>query len=240
VTTQKNDTTTKGGISLPINLDTFTLCVTTPAPDISNGPSNLKCTDVSAYAAAAADTSGAARNRLRAILLRQSNLICSQTQAQIVGANDLVNFGLGESTTLLAGAAAIVTGATAARILSGSAAATNATRSQVNEIFYQNSLKAVIIQKMNDLRSTQLTVIESRSFVNNTDPPSPTPLTAFSVEDMINAIQKYHDQCSFYAGVTGLTQTETTFTPKSLKEIVEALKPSSNSTPNAVAPQPQP
>jgi hypothetical protein len=167
-------------------------------------------------------------------------LICSQTQAQIVGANDLVNFGLGESTTLLAGAAAIVTGATAARILSGSAAATNATRSQVHEIFYQNSLKAVIIQKMNDLRSTQLTVIESRSFVNNTDPPSPTPLTAFSVEDMINAIQKYHDQCSFYAGVTGLTQTETTFTPKSLKEIVEALKPSSNSTPNAVAPQPQP
>jgi hypothetical protein len=162
------------------------------------------------------------RNRFLAALVARSNLICSQTEAQIVGTNDLINFSLGETTTILAGAGALVTGLTSAKILSGSAAITNATRSQVNEVFYENALKAAIVQKINGLRADKLAQIAPAAIDKATG--LPVPLTKFSTEDMLNAVQEYHNTCSFYAGITGLTQTGTTVTSKDVAAIGAEVK----------------
>jgi hypothetical protein len=130
-----------------------------------------------------------------------------------VGSNDLLNFSLAEVTTVLAGAGAIVTGATAAKILSGSAAAANATRTQMNEVFYQNAIKSAIIQKMNDIRVAQLAHVNKLSFTGDADSSPPTALKLYSTEAMLNDVLDYHNKCSFYSGVTNLTQTASSTTP---------------------------
>lgn len=176
----------------------------------SSSSGNSGCEVENAYQAAIADESGGARNRLEAVLVGHSNLICSQIEAQIVGTNDLVNFTLGETTTVLAGSGALVTGATAAKLLAGLAAMTNATRSQVDEIFYENELKAAIIQKINELRAATLQTMATASVSSG----KPVLLTVYSAEDMLNAVQTYHNLCSFYVGITSLTQTQAPLTAK--------------------------
>lgn len=208
---------TPSGIALPINLDTYQLIVCDGSDfDVAkvDEKGNLtNCKPVFAYQAAVRDGTGEARNRLRSALVKRSDLICSQTQAQIVGSNDLLNFSLAEVTTVLAGAGAIVTGATAAKILSGSAAATNATRTQMNEVFYQNAIKSAIIQKMNDIRVAQLAHLNKLSFTGDADSSPPTALKLYSTEAMLNDVLDYHNKCSFYSGVTNLTQTASSATP---------------------------
>jgi hypothetical protein len=203
----------------------------------SNFPDTGACSSVIAYKASIADSSGGMRNRFLANLVARSNLICSQTEAQIVGTNDLINFSLGETTTILAGAGALVTGLTSAKILAGSAAITNATRSQVNEVFYENALKAAIVQKINGLRSDKLAKIVPATIDKDTG--LPVTLTKFSTEDMLNAVQDYHNTCSFFAGITGLTQPGATVSSKDVAAIAAEVKSAVDSeikgSPNAKA-----
>ncbi len=194
----------KAGIVGPIDLDTYPIMKCAGMATSGGKPSRSAddCTEDIAYDAAIDDPSGDTRNRLKEILISRSDLICSQTIAQIVGTNDLINFSLGSATTVLAGVGALVTGATTAKLLSGAAAMTNATRSQVNEIFYENALKAAIIQKMTDLRTVKLALIDSQS----TKDGKATDLIRYSTEHMLADVVAYHNSCSFYAGVNGLTQ----------------------------------
>src|SRR6185369_13822348 len=106
-TAQEGPPRNKRGTSTPIDLDKYKFLDTD--------------TQV-AYVAAVEDRTkdGSMRDRLRAALVAHSELICAQVQAQIVGTNDLLNFSLGELTSVLAGAGALVTGSTAAKLLSGS------------------------------------------------------------------------------------------------------------------------
>jgi hypothetical protein len=203
-----SDKSTPAGIRSPVDLDSYTipLCPPTmPSVDTLKSPDALKnvCPGENAYIAAISDPSGAIRNRLKAVLVTRSDLICSQTEAQIVGTNDLINFTLTETTTVLGGAGALVTGLTAAKILSGLAAMSNATRSNVNAVFYENAVKAAIIQKINDIRAAKLASINTLSMSNG----SAVPLNKYSTEEMLGDLEAYHDMCSFYAGVNGLTST---------------------------------
>lgn len=93
----------KTGIPVPIDLENFHFL----------GDANI------AVVNASLDSSGLTRNRLKATLVERSNLICQYTEAQIVGTDDWINFGLGETTTILGAAGAIVTTAIPARVLSG-------------------------------------------------------------------------------------------------------------------------
>lgn len=183
------------------------------------GPSEGTCQ--SAYAEAVSDSSGFNRNRLEAVLLRRSDLICSEMKSEIVGTNDFLNFTFGEGTTILAGASAVVTGISASRILAGLAAMTNATRSQINEVFYDNALKAAIVQKIDDLRAAKLAEIEKSSSVKS---GAPKALNMYSTEQMLVDVQDYNDLCSFYSGVTGLTQSTTAFNPKTLEDIIQQYR----------------
>jgi uncharacterized protein YunC (DUF1805 family) len=174
-----------------------------------------------AYAEAVSDQTGINRNRLEAVLLRRSDLICSEMKSEIVGTNDFLNFTFGEGTTILAGASAVVTGMSASRILAGLAAMTNATRSQINEVFYDNALKAAIVQKIDDMRSAKLSEIKKSS---STTTGAPKPLNTYSTEQMLVDVQNYNDLCSFYSGVTGLTQSSTAYTPQGLQDIIGQYK----------------
>jgi hypothetical protein len=168
-----------------------------------------------AYKAANEDASGMKRNRLKALLVDRSNRICDITESQIAGTNDWINFGLGETTTILGGVGALVTAATPARVFSGSAGIVNATRSQVNEIFYQNAVKAAIIQKIDNLREAKLKEIDGK----NT-----STLQAYTVDDMIGDVKNYHNTCSFYVGIINLTRSSDKVTPGSAQDIINEIK----------------
>jgi hypothetical protein len=222
-TAQAGPPRTKRGTSTPIDLDKFRF---------------LETDAETAYVAAVEDKSkdGSMRDRLRAALVAHSERVCAEVQAQIVGTNDLLNFSLGELTTVLAGAGALVTGSTAAKLLSGSAAVTNATRSNVNEVFYQNALKTAIIRRMNELRAAQLKVLYAPEKAG-------LPVTKYSTEEMILDLERYHNLCSFYAGMTGLTDEDSTITPKAVRafldevnDIVATTRPKSTAGSTATPP----
>jgi len=233
----------------------------------------------------------------------------------------MINFSLAEITIIFAGSGALVGSLTTAKILSGTAAITNSTRTQVNGVFYQNALKSAIIQRETSLRVTQLQSIESRSYLAPSadkqqlqglqDAPSPgtkaisqkgaeqrnggstavsdntsgaelqadairrmaraqprnqekstadsrtqvagsqsvasgpnpegvanssatnrvpASLASYSTEDILNDVEDYHNMCSFFAGVTGLTQTTTTYTPQDVNALIKAVKDTANGT----------
>ena len=175
----------KTGLPLPIDLEHFHfLGETQPAVALADG-----------------DGSGHTRNRLKAALVERSNLICQYTEAQIVGTNDWINFGLGETTTVLGAVGAVVTAATPARIFAGLAGLVNSTRSQVNEIFYQNALKVALIQKIDAIRADKLALMNSHVHDD---------LIQYSLEEMVADVREYHKNCSFFAGIVGLSQPNET------------------------------
>jgi hypothetical protein len=103
-----------------------------------------------------ASTDKGTRDALKDVLLQRSDAICIATKSQIAATSDWINFGLGENTTILGGIGAIVTAATPARVLSGLAGISNASRSQVSETFYQNAVKVAIMQKIDELRAKSM------------------------------------------------------------------------------------
>lgn len=166
-----------------------------------------------AYLQATADISGATRDRLMAIFMERSDRICAIMKSDIAGLNDTVNFSLGEITTVLGGVGAIVTGAGAARALAGSAAITNATRAQFNEVFYQNAVKTAILRAIDASRTTKATAL-TQHIANG--------LAAYPVETIIRDVNTYNDACSFYNGLAALTQSPGTV-PDSAQSITAKI-----------------
>jgi hypothetical protein len=152
-----------------------------------------------AYEQAIGDS--AARDRLQFLLLRRSDAICIIIKARIASFSDNVNFFFGEITTLLGGTGAIVTGATAARVLAGTAGISNASRAQVNEIYYQNTIKSAILASMDDLRSQKKLAMLANKGKSTEE---------YSVDAMLLDANEYNEDCSFASGVEHLKRVSDT------------------------------
>jgi len=176
----------------PIDLD----CYTFPGDaKMTGNPCPASSNTAYAKAALANDTGMMARNRFMAILMERSDRICAIMKSDIAGLNDTVNFSLGEITTVLGGVGAIVTGAGAARALAGSAAITNASRAQFNEVFYQNAIKTAILRAIDSSRQVR---------ANNLTAHTKDTVADYPVDAMIRDVNAYNDACSFYNGVAAL------------------------------------
>lgn len=195
----KSDARAAGqGVIVPFNLD---------AGKIAEG-------EKSAFVEAAADSSK--RNNLMDHLIGLSNQFCGQHKSEIIANAAVTNLTLSSVTTVLGGAGAIFTGATAARVLSGSAATTNAIRSNVNEQIYANMLAGAVIQKIDELREKKrMELNQKRGFGNE----------RYSAWAMLDDVSEYHEACSFYAGLSALAdKSKRIATADEIRGRIDALK----------------
>jgi hypothetical protein len=58
----------------------------------------------------------------------------------------------------------------------------------------------------------------------------PASLDAYSTEDMLKDVENYHNLCSFFAGVTGLTQSTSTYSPLDVNTLIKTIKDTANGT----------
>ena len=131
------------------------------------------------------------RNALISRILLLADDICLQHKANIQGNASALNLGFGTATTLFAGAGTLVTGPGAAT-LSALAAASNATRSLVNEEVYQKAFSASILLAIDSDRVSKKTPIIAGM---------KSPVADYPIEMAIQQINEYHHSCSFVNGI---------------------------------------
>ncbi|MEQ8267928.1 MAG: hypothetical protein RH982_12070 [Parvibaculum sp.] len=137
------------------------------------------------------------RNKLMGELVLRSKIICEAHQAAIISNSSTANFGLSEMTTVLSGLGSILTPASTVRALSGSAAITNATRSSMNEIFYQNLLATAIVKSIDEMRLRKYAALSAKRDNDHKQ---------YTVDEMLADVVDYHQACSFYSGLVTLTK----------------------------------
>lgn len=170
-------------------------CVEKIHGDVRFGAINLDCltfagsTDL-AYQEASDDRG--ARNRLAAILLKQSDDVCTVELGRLTANQAMVNTGFSTATTALATAGSIVTGQLAGNILSGLASASNATRNHINAEVYRNLLSAAVTKAIRQERDSQRSTLLGKFSKDFPD---------YSVDQMIMDVNRYHQVCSFFSGL---------------------------------------
>jgi hypothetical protein len=117
---------------------------------------------------------------------------------------------------------ALVTAATPARALSGVAGLFSATQGQVDNVFYQNTVKSAIIQKMDTVRAAL------RQTINGYDKDE---ISKYSYEDLMADLTQYHQNCAFVAGIKNIPRDTDQFTPATGAQTVGQAK-STNTKPN--------
>lgn len=153
-------------------------------------PAKIGSNGVLAYAAAQVDDKQ--RNRLAAILMKQSDDVCTQEMARLTANEAMTNAGLSIIANGLSTTSAIVSGVLSKSILAGGASFANATRGHIDAEVYRNALssaigKAISIER-DDLRGKILLRYSDKTDV-------------YSVDQMIMEVNRYHQGCSFYRGL---------------------------------------
>ncbi|WP_416898393.1 MAG: hypothetical protein ACMVY4_01260 [Minwuia sp.] len=133
-----------------------------------------------------------------AFLIRRSDLQCEEHKAGTIANHATTNAILASAATIAGGAGALVAGATAARILSGTAGGLTGLRSTYNESFYQNLLATAIVKEINRLRETKKAALLARLDGGAYD-------TAGNMQRALLDVNEYHLLCSYYAGLVELT-----------------------------------
>ena len=149
-----------------------------------------------AYLVALKDKTERSRNRLMDYLVKRSNIICEAHKASILSNAATANFSLGSVTSVLTGLGAIFTPVSTVRALSGSAAIVNATRSEFNNVFYQNLLSTAIVKSIEEKRTEKYSELASRRSEKK---------DTYSVDEMLSDVIQYHELCSFFTGLVTLT-----------------------------------
>ena len=130
-------------------------------------------------------------------IIKKSKEVCDLHEVSIfvnAAASDFVTSTL---TTGLSTAATIATGGLASSILSGTAAFTNATESEIDENFYDNNLASSIIKAIEAKRENiDDELREKRQFSYD----------RYNMRKAIVDAVEYHQQCSFYQGVVTLAE----------------------------------
>lgn len=134
------------------------------------------------------------RNYIVTELVTKSNDVCQAHKATMFGNEASWNVTLGTLTNAFTGTAAVFGGAVGKSIFSALGLFSNAERSLVNEEVYQNLLVPAIGQKIDDIRSTKLTDINSKM-------KDGTDMKTYSMYQAISDVMEYHNDCSFMLGL---------------------------------------
>jgi hypothetical protein len=155
-----------------------------------------------------AETDPASRNRLKNILIRRSDAICSHNKAQIVATKDTASFGLGAAGLVAGGVGGVVSGV-AANVMSSVAGLMSGLSAQASKDFYQSALEYAILQQIDTVRASQLTEI------SNNDAK---PIGTYSTDQMLVDVGRYHEDCSFANGLNALMQNAAQNKPTSAED----------------------
>jgi hypothetical protein len=137
------------------------------------------------------------RNEVQSKLKDFSDLICEEHLAGIYATASTINAELGWSTSVLAGAASVVTGEQARKNLAAAAASTNSARSLVDSEVYQGMLVGAIVSKIRTTRDDAWGKIQPRRAKAMKD---------YGAADAIDDVLAYHNMCSFNVGVSALVK----------------------------------
>ncbi len=146
-------------------------------------------------ALAVANTYGDAkshRNRIQNRLLFASQQRCNYYKGYLRRVDSYVGFGFGSLTTILGGASAIVTGATAARVLGGTAGITAGLDATFDQEFFRDLAIHVITPGIDLRRKRLLDEILAKQGRS---------IEAYNVEAAIHDALDYHNQCALGAGL---------------------------------------
>ena len=132
------------------------------------------------------------RNAIQDRIIAASDQRCNVFLNYIQRHQAATNFGLGSLTSLLAGSGAIVTGATAARVLAGSAGIVSGVRAEYDQNYFYNQTVSVISKGIRQRRKSLLIDIELKRDAS-TD--------SYTVERAVSDALLYHGGCTIAAGL---------------------------------------
>lgn len=133
------------------------------------------------------------RAQIQDRLIAASNQRCNLYTTYLKRVNTYQNGIFGTLTTMLGGAGAIVTGESAARLLSGLAGISSGTRAELNQATFESIATSVIIPGIQKTRSDLLgNILKKRS----------QPLTEYTIEGAIADAITYHGCCSMDTGIS--------------------------------------
>lgn len=136
------------------------------------------------------------RNQLMYLLIRNSDQLCASHKASIVAYSATTELATTELTTVLAGLAATLTPASTVQALAGAAAITNAAGVNFKEITYQKYVAPAITKEIDKARDEKLVKLDTNSRLT---------IEKYTADEMLSDVIKYHEQCSFFVGLTRLT-----------------------------------
>lgn len=148
------------------------------------------------------------RNEWMTFLIQRAEEHCDYHKAAIIASHSTVNGMFGVAATVLGGSGALVTGATAARVLSGLAGMVTGMRSQYNEVFYQNLIASAVVRRIDELRDAQRAALFDKIRDTNT-----ADIKKYTVRHVVLDVNRYHYLCSFYVGLVALTDDKQRLAP---------------------------
>ena len=132
------------------------------------------------------------RNQVQEQLIAKSASLCANYKKSILQASAEQNLITGDATTLLAGLAAVFTGAAAARPLAASAAVISGFRSEYNADVFANLNLQTITSGIEKRRTEYYAaILKARSCT----------IQQYPLTEAIKDAFYYHDSCSLYAGL---------------------------------------
>ena len=155
-----------------------------PCIDKKNDSATPICTDLD-------------RNQATYSLLTVSDHLCNIHLSTIVSNSNTWNVTSGAITNLLAGLASIGSNPVSQAKLAAGAAFSNGTRSLVNSEIYAQNLATTVVRAI---------VIKRESMGKEIVDKLAQPQVKYPFFAAINDVQKYHNSCSFYVGVSEITR----------------------------------
>ena len=134
-----------------------------------------------------------------AFLMRMSDEICNVHLSKIFGDRAVTNVTLGILAAGAGIAGGIVPGLVAANALSGASGFLTGTRSLLNEEVYRNYVAEAIIKEIKGNRDRLAIDIQ-----NGIIGKAPKDNQLVGVEQVALKVSRYHNECSFYAGLSSL------------------------------------
>jgi hypothetical protein len=132
------------------------------------------------------------RAQIQDRLIAASNQRCNLFTTYLKRISTYNNGIFGTLTTILGGAGAIVTGESAARILSGLAGISSGTRAELNQAIFESVTSSVIVPSIHNTRADLLKEILAKRG---------KALSEYTVEGAIADAIMYHGACSMDAGI---------------------------------------
>lgn len=156
--------------------------------------SDGKC-GATAYKKAATDAG--ARNRLQAYLMAASDAQCSIHASAILNTSTNVNLLTGLAALGLGAAAPLIKPIVTKNAFAAGAALATGSKSLYNDEVYKQMLVTTVLKAIADTKRAQAVIIQTRQR---------DTIAEYSVDAAILDVVDYHDRCSFYRGLTELSQ----------------------------------